>query len=75
MATRNLTILKVYEGPKLRVWEVQVEGPLIEQWPPAGHELLYGDLGRNEVTEKNAPSFERIRRGSLSTTIRAAIAS
>ena len=47
-------LLKVYEGPKLRVWEVQVEGPLIEQWPPAGHELLYGDLGRNEVTEKNA---------------------
>ena len=33
---------------------MQVEGPLVEQWPPAGHELLYGDLGRNEVTEKNA---------------------
>ena len=23
---------------------MEVEGPLIEQWPPAGHQLLFGDL-------------------------------
>jgi len=52
-------LLKVYEGPKLRVWEVQMEGPLVEQWPPAGHELLFGDLARDEVTKKSA--LERLK--------------
>ena len=28
----------------LRVWEIQVEGPHIDEWPPAGHEALYGEL-------------------------------
>ena len=37
-------VLKAYRGPKLRVWEIQVEGPHVEQWPPAGHDTLYGDL-------------------------------
>lgn len=52
-------LLKVYKGPKLRVWEVQVEGPLVEQWPLAGHQLLYGNLAREEVSERNAT--ERLR--------------
>ena len=47
-------ILKGYQGPKLRIWEIQVEGPLIEQWPPKGHQLLYGDLKPEEITFKNA---------------------
>ena len=37
-------LLKVYRGPKLRIWEIHLEGPHIEQWPPAGHQTLYGDL-------------------------------
>jgi hypothetical protein len=36
--------LKAYRGPRLRVWEVQVEGPLVEEWPPRGHVTLYGEL-------------------------------
>ena len=36
--------LKAYKGPVLRVWEIQVEGPHIDEWPPAGHEALYGEL-------------------------------
>lgn len=37
-------LLKVYRGPKLRVWEIQVDGPHIEEWPLRGHRRLYGDL-------------------------------
>ena len=36
--------LKAYRGPRLRVWEIQVEGPHMEEWPPVGHDILYGDL-------------------------------
>ena len=36
--------LKAYKGPVLRVWEIQVDGPHIDEWPPAGHEALYGEL-------------------------------
>lgn len=43
-------LLKVYRGPKLRVWEIQVEGPHIEDWPPKGHQLLYGDLQPENLT-------------------------
>ncbi|MGY8720050.1 MAG: DUF1595 domain-containing protein, partial [Verrucomicrobiia bacterium] len=40
-------------------WEVQVEGPLLEQWPPKGHQLLYGDLELNDLTRETA--VERLR--------------
>jgi hypothetical protein len=30
--------------PGLAFAWMQVEGPLIDQWPPAGHQLLFGDL-------------------------------
>lgn len=46
-------LLKVYRGPKLRIWEVQVEGPHIEQWPPAGHQALYGDLRPEDLNKGN----------------------
>lgn len=43
-------LLKVYRGPKLRIWEIQVEGPHIEKWPPVGHQTLYGELRPNDLT-------------------------
>ena len=45
--------LKAYRGPVLRVWEIQVEGPIVEQWPPSGHEKLYGKL----TAESLSPSI------------------
>ncbi|MEO0445976.1 MAG: DUF1592 domain-containing protein [Verrucomicrobiota bacterium] len=50
-------ILKAHRGPKLRVWEVQVEGPQFEEWPPPGHQTLYGtlqesDLNRETISER-----------------------
>ncbi len=35
---------KVYRGPRLRIYEIQLIGPHIDQWPPAGHQRMYGDL-------------------------------
>ena len=40
-------ILKAYRGPRLRIWEIQVEGPYVTEWPSRGHKLLYGDLRMN----------------------------
>jgi hypothetical protein len=43
-------LLKVYRGPKLRVWEIQVEGPHVDEWPPEGHQKLYGKLQPAKLT-------------------------
>jgi hypothetical protein len=37
-----------YTGPGLLVQWVDVEGPLLESWPPPSHRLIFGDL-RQEV--------------------------
>jgi hypothetical protein len=42
--------LKAYQGPVLRVWEIQVDGPHIEEWPPKGHDTLYGNLGPESLS-------------------------
>jgi hypothetical protein len=57
--TRSIAMLKAYRGPKLRIWEMQVEGPHLDQWPTPGHTLLYGKLTANNVTRVNIP--ERLR--------------
>ncbi len=31
---------------------IEIEGPLIDQWPPPGHQLLYGDLPLQPTTTK-----------------------
>jgi len=37
-------VLKAYKGPRLRIWEIKVEGPHQQSWPPPGHRVLYGNL-------------------------------
>ena len=44
-----------YPGPGLAMKPMRVEGPLLAQWPGAGHKLLFGDL-------PNAPTAEGARR-------------
>ena len=34
-------VLKAYQGPRLRIWEIGVEGPHVETWPTAGHRALW----------------------------------
>jgi hypothetical protein len=38
-----------YRGPGLVVQWVDVEGPLVEEWPPRSHRLLFGDLPQQPV--------------------------
>ena len=45
-------VLKAYQGPRLRIWELQIEGPHVETWPPSGHHSMYGNLSLNELTAK-----------------------
>jgi len=39
----NKLLSEVYHGPRLRLWEMEIEGPHIDQWPPASHRLIFGD--------------------------------
>jgi hypothetical protein len=34
------------------VWEIQVDGPHIEEWPPVGHDALYGKLSPEDLSSK-----------------------
>jgi len=38
--SRGEKFLAVYRGPRARVFEVEVEGPLVEEWPPHAHTLV-----------------------------------
>ncbi|MGI9497501.1 MAG: DUF1592 domain-containing protein [Mariniblastus sp.] len=53
-------LLKVYRGPKLRIYDVRVEGPHIEQWPSAGHKLMYGDLQPDDLNQKTITQRLRV---------------
>ena len=38
------TFFSEYQGPRVRVYEVEIEGPHFEQWPPAPHVALFGEM-------------------------------
>ena len=42
-------VLRGYQGPRLRVWEIGIEGPHVDVWPTAGHRVIYGELTRDEL--------------------------
>ena len=39
----NKLLSEVYHGPRIRVWGMDIEGPLFDHWPPNSHRLLFGD--------------------------------
>lgn len=39
-----------YEGPGLVVQWVDIEGPLLESWPPPSHRRIFGDLPQERVS-------------------------
>jgi hypothetical protein len=43
-----------YEGPGIAVQWVEVEGPLIEQWPPAGYQRMLGNVDLSSGTFADA---------------------
>lgn len=40
-------------GPGLALYGLEVEGPLVEDWPPRGHRLRFGDLAAEDMGPKN----------------------
>ncbi|QDT11769.1 DUF1592 domain-containing protein [Planctomycetes bacterium K23_9] len=40
-----------YDGPRVRVHEIQIEGPIFDSWPPAHHRRLFGTV---RPSDKNA---------------------
>lgn len=40
-----------YTGPGLVLQWVEVEGPLVESWPPRSHRLLFGDMPQRATTD------------------------
>ena len=53
---RSHSLLQAYEGPRLRVWEINLEGPHMKTWPPDGHRVVYGDLSRNDLNAETIKS-------------------
>ena len=63
-AERAHGILKVYRGPKLRIWEIQISGPHVKQWPSHGHQLMYGSLQPEELNQKTVAERLRVFAGA-----------
>ena len=41
-------LAEVYRGPEMRIHELEMEGPLVKQWPPRSHQTLYGQQSLQE---------------------------
>ena len=39
-----------YTGPGLVIQWVDVEGPILESWPPPGHKAIFGDLKQTRIS-------------------------
>ncbi len=49
-----------YKGPGLLLQWVDIEGPLVEAWPPKGHQLLFGDLPQETVRTPGGSSRREV---------------
>jgi mono/diheme cytochrome c family protein len=45
-----------YNGPGLVIQWVDVEGPLLESWPPPSHQAIFGDLKQTKVPSGSDPN-------------------
>ena len=54
-------------GPAIVIKPIEINGPLLESWPPKGHRLLYGEAKLVPVAEvaRTARVTEAIRRNQL----------
>ena len=50
-------LAQIYRGPSVRLHSISIEGPLVEEWPPAGHRAMFGDAHWNELEPR--PFLER----------------
>lgn len=45
--------LKDYKGPGLAIQHVELEGPIVDEFPSRGHSLLFDGIDRHEVMPRN----------------------
>lgn len=48
-----------YKGPGLAIQSIEVEGPLIDQFPSRGHRLIFDGLNRREIPPRNPRDRDR----------------
>ncbi|OYP38132.1 DUF1592 domain-containing protein [Rhodopirellula sp. MGV] len=48
-----------HKGPGLAIGEVTLDGPIVERFPTAGHELLFTGIDRHEIMPNNPQDRER----------------
>ena len=46
--SKNRLLSEVYDGPRVRVYSMEIEGPHYSTWPPESHQKLYGATMRPE---------------------------
>lgn len=49
-----------YKGPGLVVQWVDIEGPLLDSWPPASHRLIFGDLKQSPAPLPDNPTRNEV---------------
>lgn len=48
-----------YPGPGLAILDVELEGPIVDEFPSRGHELLFSGLNRQEIPPRNPNDRKR----------------
>ena len=51
--------IKNYRGPGLAITQIEIEGPLVEQFPLPGHHLVFDGLNRREIMPRNPADRNR----------------
>ena len=49
-----------YKGPGLVVQWVEIEGPLMDSWPPASHRLIFGDMKQETTPLPDNPNRREV---------------
>ncbi len=49
-----------YKGPGLVVQWVDIEGPLLDAWPPASHRLIFGDMKQEAAPLPDLPNRKEV---------------
>ncbi len=48
-----------YKGPGLAILSVEVEGPIVDEFPTRGHKLIFGETPRTEIMPSNPTTREK----------------
>ena len=51
--------IKNYKGPGLAIKHIEIDGPITESFPSAGHTLLFSELRRKEIPPRNPKEREK----------------